>query len=132
MSLNSPLFYVIPEEAIQVAKAAFPEGNRYILLRDALGSLFHNPNFQHLFSHTGPSGEDPARLALITILQFAERLSDQKATNSDRPSGTSTRRLSSSGTSWAELCSCGFRDRLAGTARDLPGRANEHQLDAGV
>ncbi len=48
MSLNSPLFYVIPEEAIQVAKAAFPEGNRYILLRDALGSLFHNPNFQHL------------------------------------------------------------------------------------
>jgi hypothetical protein len=30
MSLNSPLFYVIPEETVRVAKAAFPKGNRYL------------------------------------------------------------------------------------------------------
>src|ERR671938_48635 len=80
MSLNSPLFYVIPEETVQVAKAAFPKGNRYLLLRDTFGPLFHNPDFQHLFSHTGQPGQDPARLALITILQFAERLSDEQET----------------------------------------------------
>ena len=46
MSLNSPLFYVIPEETVQVSKAAFPQGNRYLLLRDTFGPLFHNPGFQ--------------------------------------------------------------------------------------
>jgi transposase len=84
MSLNSPLFYVIPEETVQVAKAAFPKGNRYLLLRDTFGPLFHNPDFQHLFSQTGQPGEDPARLALITILQFAERLSDEQAADAVR------------------------------------------------
>lgn len=84
MSLNSPLFYVIPEETVRVAKAAFPKGNRYLLLRDTFGPLFHNSDFQHLFSHTGQPGEDPARLALITILQFAERLSDEQAADAVR------------------------------------------------
>ena len=77
MSLNAPLFYIIPEETVRVAQAAFPKGNRYLRLRDTLGPLFHNPDFTHLFSHTGQPAFDPARLALITILQFAERLSDE-------------------------------------------------------
>jgi transposase len=84
MSLNAPLFYLIPEETAQVAKAAFPIGNRYILLRGTFGPLFYNPDFQHLFSHTGQPGEDPARLALITIPQFAERLSDEQAADAVR------------------------------------------------
>jgi transposase len=84
MSLNAPLFYVIPDETVQVAKAAFPKGNRYLLLRDTFGPLFHNPDFAHLFSHTGQPAEDPARLALITILQFAERLSDEQAADAVR------------------------------------------------
>ncbi len=37
MSLNAPRFSVIPEDTARVAKAAFPKGNRYLLLRDALG-----------------------------------------------------------------------------------------------
>lgn len=84
MSLNAPLFYVIPEETVQVAQAAFPKGNRYLRLRDTFGSLFENPTFAHLFSHTGQPAEDPARLALITILQFAERLSDEQAADAVR------------------------------------------------
>jgi len=55
-------------------KAAFPKGNRYLRVRDAFGPLFHTPDFAHLFSYTGQRAEDPARLALVTILQFAERL----------------------------------------------------------
>jgi transposase len=84
MSLNAPLFYIIPEETVQVAQAAFPKGNRYLRVRDTFGSLFENPNFASLFSPTGQPAEDPARLALVTILQFAERLSDEQAADAVR------------------------------------------------
>lgn len=84
MSLNTPLFAVIPDETARVAKAAFPKGNRYLLLRDTFGSLFTSADFAHLFSHTGQPAEDPARLALITILQFVERLSDIQAADAVR------------------------------------------------
>jgi transposase len=59
MSFDAPLFYVIPAETMRVAKAAFPYGNRYLQLRDSLDSLFHHPDFQHLFSAEGRLGEDP-------------------------------------------------------------------------
>jgi transposase len=84
MSLNAPLFSVIPEDTARVAKAAFPKGNRYLQLRDTFGQLFVITDFRHLFSMEGRSGEDPARLAVITILQFAERLSDEQAANAVR------------------------------------------------
>jgi transposase len=84
MSLNTPIFSVIPEDTTRVAKAAFPKGNHYLLLRDALGPLFTSIDFQHLFSTDGRPAEAPARLALITVLQFAERLSDDQAANAVR------------------------------------------------
>src|SRR5215212_7656799 len=84
MSLKAPLFYVVPTETVRVAKAAFPKGNRYLQLRDTFGPLFHNPDFQHLFANEGRPAEDPARLALITIMQFAERRSDQQAAEAVR------------------------------------------------
>ena len=84
MSLKAPLFSVIPEETARVAQAAFPKGNRYLRLRDAFGPLFFNPDVHHLFSHTGQPAADPARLAVITILQVAERLSDVQAADAVR------------------------------------------------
>jgi len=79
VSLNALSFYVIPEEIVRVAQAAFPKGNRTLRVRDAIGSLFSRVYFLRLFSNEGRLAQDPARLALITILQFAERLSDQQA-----------------------------------------------------
>lgn len=38
-----------------------------------------NSTFAALFSHTGRPAEAPAQLALITIMQFAEGLSDAQA-----------------------------------------------------
>jgi transposase len=84
MSLNVALFTVIPDETERVAKAAFPTGNRYLLLRDTFGPFFDSRDFQHLFSPEGRPAEDPARLAVITILQFVERLSDEQAANAVR------------------------------------------------
>src|ERR687886_2130841 len=84
MSLKAALFPVVPAETARVAHAAFPKGNRYLLLRDTFGPLFESTQFQHLFSFEGRPAQDPARLAVITILQFAERLSDEQAADAVR------------------------------------------------
>lgn len=84
MSFNPSQFTVVPEDTARIAKAAFPTGNRYILLRDTFGELFESEEFKHLFHAEGRPAYDPARLALITTLQFAENLSDEEAANAVR------------------------------------------------
>jgi transposase len=84
MSLQAPLFYIIPEQTIQVARAAFPKGNPYMQMRDALGPIYTNPDFAKLFPKTGQPAEAPAHLALISIMQFAEGLSDVQAADAVR------------------------------------------------
>lgn len=84
MSLDAPLGYVIPDETARVARAAFPKGNRYILMRDALGPIFTNPEFADLFPKDGAPAEAPAQLALITVMQFAEGLADRQAADAVR------------------------------------------------
>ena len=84
MSLKPSPISHIPEETARIAKAVFPKGNRYILLRDTFGDFFHISDFQHLFSSEGKPAENPARLALIIILQFAEQLSDERMADAVR------------------------------------------------
>jgi transposase len=84
MSLHAPLAYAIPEQTAQVAHAAFPKGNSYMRMRDLLGPMYTNPEFANLFSKTGQPAEAPAQLALITIMQFAENLSDEQAADAVR------------------------------------------------
>ena len=84
MSLRAPVFYPIPEQTIQIARAAFPKGNPYLRMRDALGPIYSNPNFAHLFPKEGQPAEAPAQLALVTIMQFAEGLSDPQAADAVR------------------------------------------------
>lgn len=84
MSLDAPLGYIIPDETARVARAAFPKGNRYILMRDALGPLFTNPEFADLFPKDSAPAEAPAQLALITVMQFAEGLADRQAADAVR------------------------------------------------
>jgi len=84
--MHEPLFgdYPIPEETQQAARAAFPYGNNIMRLRDAFGMLFQNYPFAGLFSHEGQPALAPARLALVTIMQFMEDLSDRQAADSVR------------------------------------------------
>src|SRR6266511_2068059 len=84
MSLHAPLIYVIPDQTVDVARAAFPKGNPYMHMRDVLGPIYLNPEFAALFSTTGQPAEAPAHLALITIMQFAEGLSDAQAADAVR------------------------------------------------
>ena len=84
MSLRAPLFYLIPEQTAQVAQAAFPKGNPYMRMRDALGPIYTNPDFAQLFPNNGQPALAPAHLALVTIMQFAEGLSDGQAADAVR------------------------------------------------
>lgn len=77
MSLRSPLGYIIPEETVRVANAAFPKGNCYMSMHAELGMLYTNPQFTQLFSSTGRPAQDPAQLALVLVWQFLEGLSDR-------------------------------------------------------
>lgn len=74
----------IPEETARVVKAAFPKSHPYVLLRDEFGSFFQDAQFASLFAAQGPPAESPARLALVTVLQFAEGLSDRQAAEAVR------------------------------------------------
>ena len=117
MSLKPSPINQIPEETIRVSKAVFPKGNRYILLRDTFGNLFEMADFQHLFSKEGKPAENPARLAVITILQFAEQLSDERAADAVRSridlKYLLALPLEDSGFDSSVLCE--FRARLKGT-----------------
>ena len=84
MSLYQPHNFEIPEETIRVAQAAFPKGNVYLTLRDKLGPLFNNADFAALFDWRGQTGESPALLAMVTILQFMEDLTDRQAAEAVR------------------------------------------------
>lgn len=84
MSLHAKVDTDVPEETVRVAKAAFPQGNVYLTLRDELDTLYSDEMFQSLFPGRGQPAESPGRLALVTILQFAEGLSDRQAADAVR------------------------------------------------
>jgi len=84
MSLRAPLIYCLPEDTARVARAAFPKGNAYLRVFDALGPIYTNPQFADLFPTAGQPAVAPAQLALATIFQFAEGLSDRQAADTVR------------------------------------------------
>ena len=84
MSLKPGPIQPVPEETSRVAGAAFPKGNLYLALRNKLGPIFDDEDFVGLFPKDGQPGLPPWRLALVTILQFRENLSDRQAAEAVR------------------------------------------------
>ena len=84
MSLQPQIFDPIPAETIRVAQAAFPNPSLYMRMRDEFGSLYTDEDFETLFPRRGQPAEDLARLALVTIMQFVEGLSDRQAADAVR------------------------------------------------
>jgi transposase len=72
LSLKPQKLGPIPEETARVAHAIYPKGNVFMQMRDELGTIYQDEAFAHLFSHTGQPAEAPWRLALVTVMQFAE------------------------------------------------------------
>ena len=84
MSLNSQPVSPVPPETTRMAKAVFAQGNPYLTLRDKLGCIFEDADFEQLFSQTGQPAVPPWQLALVTVLQFRENLSDRQAAEAVR------------------------------------------------
>lgn len=74
----------IPAETKKVAQAAFPNGSLVMSMRDELGSIYSDDQFQDLFPERGQPAQSPALLAFVTILQFAEGLTDRQAADAVR------------------------------------------------
>lgn len=74
----------IPEMTAEVARAAFPNGNRYLTIRDELGLVFKDKSFSDCYPPLGQPAAYPGRLAMVTVLQFMEDLTDREAAEAVR------------------------------------------------
>src|SRR5215210_1754434 len=74
----------VPEDTARVARAAFPKGTTYVQMRDVLGAIYADEDFAELFEVRGRPAIAPWRLALVTLMQFSEGLSDRQAAEAVR------------------------------------------------
>jgi transposase len=84
MSYSERERQIIPEETVRIARASFPKGNTYMRIRDELGELYADEKFAGLFSMVGQPGEAPGFLAMVSVFQFMEGLSDRQAADAVR------------------------------------------------
>jgi transposase len=84
MSMYPQELGAIPEETARVARAACPKGTLAMRLRDALGELYRDEQFAALYSVEGQPAYEPWRLAVVTVLQYSEGLTDRQAANAVR------------------------------------------------
>jgi transposase len=84
MCLFPQTSFVVPEQTERVARAAFPNGSLCLRIADELGRIFLDEQFAELFPRRGQPAEAPARLAFVTLLQYAENLSDRQAADAVR------------------------------------------------
>lgn len=85
MTLQPQCHDDIPEQTRHVAHLAFPQGNVYITMRDELGFLYQDEAFITLFrKDKGQGAISPGCLALVTVMQYSEGLSDRQAAQAVR------------------------------------------------
>jgi transposase len=116
----------VPAETARVARAAFPKGNAYMLLRDTLGPLYADAQFTALYSERGQPATAPATLALAVVVQFAEGLSDRQVAEAIRA------RIDLKYLLGMQLTDAGFDYSLLSEFRDrlIAGNSSELLLDA--
>jgi len=84
MSMYPRELGTIPEETARIARAACPKGTLAMLLRDELGALYQDEHFVSLYPVEGQPAYEPWRLALVTVFQYVEGLTDRQAANAVR------------------------------------------------
>lgn len=85
MTMHPQEKWSIPEDTKRVAHAVFKKGNIYLKIADQLGQLYQDQEWSDLYPNDcGQSAISPARLALITIFQFREGLTDRQAAEAVR------------------------------------------------
>jgi len=126
----------VPDDTARIARAAFPRGNPYVLLRDRLGPVFDDAGFADLYAQRGQPGYTPWRLALVTLLQFREGLSDRQAAEAVRAriDWKYLLALDLANPGFDHTVLCEFRGRLLGgeAAERLLTRVLDTARDAGL
>ncbi|MEO8391659.1 MAG: IS1182 family transposase [Chloroflexota bacterium] len=84
MSLQPQSIPPIPDLTAKIARRAFRKGNVYMQMRDVLGTFFTDDLFTDLYPADGQPAYTPWRLALVSVMQFAENLSDRQAADAVR------------------------------------------------
>ncbi len=84
MSMHPHPIPAIPEETARIARAVLPQGNVYMQMRDEVGTLYQDEDFHDLFPSRGQPAEAPWRLALVTLMHYAEGLTDRQAADAVR------------------------------------------------
>src|SRR5260370_30627151 len=84
MSVKSHGLEPIPEERRRLVERLCPKGTLVTQLRDALGPMYGDDQCAHLFPKRGRAAEAPWRLALVTVLQAIEGLTDRQAAEAVR------------------------------------------------
>jgi transposase len=75
----------VPESTAAMVQAAFPKGNLYVDLRHEFGSIYQDDLFADLYSDRGhPVEVAPWRLALVTVMQYIEGLTDRQTADAVR------------------------------------------------
>jgi transposase len=123
MSLIPQPVHAVPEETARVAHAIYPKGNIYMRMCDELGTFFCDADFVDLFPDRGQPALAPWRLALVTVMQFVENLSDRQAAEAVRD------RISWKYALGLEIADQGFNFSVLSEFRDrLLQSSAEHRL----
>src|SRR5258708_6376967 len=125
MSLKTLPIPPVPEETARVAQAVFPHGNVFMQVRDALGTIYTDEAFADLFPTHGQPALAPWRLALVTVFQFMENLTDRQAAEAvcDRLAWKYALSLELTDTGFDHTVLSEFRSRL------VEGHAEQRLLD---
>jgi transposase len=84
MSMQPRPWPEVPAVTARVVKLAFPEGALAVRVRDQLGCWYEDAGFAGAYGVRGKPGLSPAQLAMVTVLQFAEDMTDRRAADAVR------------------------------------------------
>src|SRR5919112_23665 len=84
MSMQPRPWPEVPAQTARIAKKAFRGGALPIRIRDELGGWCVDEQFAAGYPVRGAPGISPAQLAVVTVLQFTEALTDRQAADAVR------------------------------------------------
>lgn len=84
MSMYPQELSPIPAETARITRAANPKGTLAMWLRDEFGAIYRDEEFADLYPQRGQPAFAPWRLALVTLLQYVEDLTDRQAAEAVR------------------------------------------------
>jgi transposase len=84
MSMQPQPWPAVPAGTAGVVRKAFPKGALAIRARDELGAWCEDGSFAAAYGARGRPGISPAQLAMVTVLQFTENLTDRQAADAVR------------------------------------------------